>query len=154
MSILQDFLITSKTRCSRSQRRLQIRAVRTGLDAERNSNSASFSHPRKAEFSVHMRSSAWRVECYLCNQTSWTYLPTVILRCWFQSLRLEPREDASGMEPEPQLSVRCPLDLHYCSGQNECLCEVVWRVHSFTRIGVTKSAVFVSTAFLSHVGED
>ena len=27
-------------------------------------------------------------------------------------------------------------------------------VHSFTRIGVAKSAVFVSTAFLSHVGDD
>ena len=32
----------------------------------------------KQSFSVHMRNSAWRVECYLCNQTPWTFAPTVI----------------------------------------------------------------------------
>ena len=119
----------------------------------------------KQGFSVHMRSSAWRVESYVCNQTPWTNPPTVILRCWFQSPRLEPTQDVSGMEAEPQLSVRCPLDLHYRSGQNECLREVVWRPllegealpWLFTRsprIGVKKSAVFVSTGFPSHVGGD
>ena len=152
-------------RCSRSLRRLQIRAVRTGLDAKRYSNSASFSHPRKAEFlcshaEQRLASRMLPVQSDSMDVPSDGHLTMLVpiaatraqRRCFGNGGRAATFRAVPAGSALLFRTKRMSLRGRMATSAGRTSSAIT--VRSFTRIGVTKSAVFVSTAFLSDVGDD